>query len=261
MKLSFSTLGCAERSLDEVVALAKNYGIDALEIRGLRKEFGYNNIVEFKPDAIDGTLSLLADNGIRIILLDTSCMLHNKPNDDIIREGKIAIDTANKLGVPYIRVFGNEIVGDKDECIAHVIEGLKELCDYAASTKVKVLLEVHGDFNTFEAFDPIVSALGDNKNFGILWDIMHTSKTFGERWMEFYERYSSLIYHIHVKDYDKDGLCQIGEGVIPIAPITKHLIDSGFDGYFSLEWERQWHPELCEIEKALEAFVAVMKQI
>ena len=45
-------------------------------------------------------------------------------------------------------------------------------------------------------------------------------------------------------------LCHVGDGDIPIAAIVKKLIEDGFDGYFSLEWEKKWHPELpdCDTE-------------
>ena len=35
MKLCFSTLGCHDRTLEEIFSLAKKFNIDALEIRGV----------------------------------------------------------------------------------------------------------------------------------------------------------------------------------------------------------------------------------
>ena len=35
MKLCFSTLGCSELSLEDIVCLAKAYGISAIEVRGI----------------------------------------------------------------------------------------------------------------------------------------------------------------------------------------------------------------------------------
>ena len=35
MKLCFSTLGCTERSLEDILLLAKKYNIQNLEVRGI----------------------------------------------------------------------------------------------------------------------------------------------------------------------------------------------------------------------------------
>ncbi len=261
MNLSFTTLGCAEKNLADVVALAKEYGIHTLEIRGLGDQFDNRWVKEFRPEEIDNTIAYLKENDISIVALDTSCNMHVVPNDKTIAEAKAAIDIAEKLGAKYIRVFGNEIKGDRDECIAHVIAGLRELCEHAENTSVQVLLEVHGEFNCIEVFEPIVKELGSYKSFGILWDIMHTNRTYGENWAKFYEAFKSYIRHIHVKDASSQGLVLPGEGDLPIIPITRYLLADGFEGCFSLEWEKKWHPELGDLEEALTAFNKVMAQV
>ena len=65
----------------------------------------------------------------------------------------------------------------------------------------------------------------------------------------------------YIKDYsdEKEQLCLIGEGSIPIGDIVSTLLNDGYDGYFSLEWEKKWHPELPEIEEALKAYVSMMR--
>ena len=52
-----------------------------------------------------------------------------------------------------------------------------------------------------------------------------------------------------------------GEGNIPILPIVRQLLTDGYDGYFSLEWERKWHPELPDIGLALTDFTGLMKEV
>ena len=79
------------------------------------------------------------------------------------------------------------------------------------------------------------------------------------------------IRHIHIKDHHRQKLasgqnnageiqlCLPGEGDVPIGPITRTLIEDGFDGYFSFEWEKKWHPELPEPEIAFPAYVRLMR--
>ena len=41
----------------------------------------------------------------------------------------------------------------------------------------------------------------------------------------------------------------------------KELIEDGYTGYFSLEWERKWEPELEPIEIALEHYKKLLEVI
>ena len=58
MKFCFSTLGCTERSLDDVLTLAKKYSIDALELRGLDGVMDNRKIAALSPESREETLSL-----------------------------------------------------------------------------------------------------------------------------------------------------------------------------------------------------------
>jgi sugar phosphate isomerase/epimerase len=55
-------------------------------------------------------------------------------------------------------------------------------------------------------------------------------------------------------------LCRVGEGQIPIKAIVRQLLAGGYTGYFSLEWEKKWHPELPGAEIAYPDFVRVMNE-
>jgi len=55
--------------------------------------------------------------------------------------------------------------------------------------------------------------------------------------------------------------CLIGEGVFPVLDVIKLLNNKGFDGYYSLEWEKFWNDALEEPEVALPAYVRYMRKI
>ena len=44
-----------------------------------------------------------------------------------------------------------------------------------------------------------------------------------------------------------------------MGPITKALEKDGFDGYYSLEWEKKWHPELPDPDVALPVYRKLMR--
>ena len=60
------------------------------------------------------------------------------------------------------------------------------------------------------------------------------------------------LVHVHIKDgkpwADQDisswQYTRIGEGIIPIREIIDMIYSTGYDGYFSLEWESAWRQEL-----------------
>ena len=262
LKLCFSTLGCVEKGLDEVISLARNHGIEALEIRGLGGNISTSDIKEFYTESATNTKNELSKSALLPLVLGTSCMFHTEEKyAKAMVEGKESIDIAERIGFPFIRVFGNNITEDKECCIARVCGGISELCSYAADKNVCVLLEVHGDFNTSEALLPIIDSLKDTKNFGLIWDVAHTHRVYRKEWREFYEAMKPYIRHVHIKDVrdSDDSLCQVGEGNIPISDIVTALIDDGYDGYFSLEWEKKWHPELGCIEDALKNFTDIIR--
>lgn len=262
-KLCFSTLGCTERSLCEVIALAKRYGIKNLEIRGLSGVLDNASIPHFSDFEIEKTKELLSIGGVSVRVIGASASFDTREKHEAnISEAMNAVLVAERLGAPYVRVFGNRIRADVDEACKNVSDGISALCDKALPYGVTVLLEVHGDFNRKETLSPILSALSEKENFGIIWDIAHSHTVYGENFAELYDFIRPYIKHVHIKDsgISVDGkrhLVLPGDGDIPIKEIMKKMESDGFDGCYSLEWERHWHKELLPIENALDAFLEV----
>ena len=267
MKLCFSTLGCTEMDLASILDLANKYHIFALELRGIGGVMDNRRIEALDVAHTEETQAMFANSKVSPRVLGTSCSFHNiEKYEAAIEEGKACVEIAARLHIPYIRVFGNNVTGETDEeretCIARVIAGIREICEYASNTEVTVLLEVHGDYNKVETLQPITDALGFHPHFGLIWDIAHTH-AYGAQWPLFYQAFRPYIRHIHIKDRANESgkLTLPGEGDLPILPIVRTLISDGFDGYFSLEWEKKWHPELPEIAAALTCYTALMEQV
>ena len=270
MKTAFSTLGCPDWTFTKIVECAKNNGINALEIRGINSVMEADKITEFTAENMAETKRILKDNGLKIINFGTSCNFHNDDNVALsIEEGKRTVDVCNPMNIPYIRVFGDTIntQGDTERVIKNVVHGISEICAYGQDKNVTVLLEIHGNFNTAENVSKVMDGLKTYENFGILWDIEHSDKIYGDNWREFYKLIKPIIKHVHIKDYIRASgdapfkLTTVGDGDIPISDIVNTLIDDGYDGYFSLEWEKKWVPELPEFEVGLESFLRTMGSI
>lgn len=268
MKLSFSTLGNPEWSFEKTLEEAEKLGFNAIEIRGIEGKMMPGEIPQFFPENQASTKAQLSKHNLKICGFGTSVNFHDFDKyEDMIEQGKAAIDVCVDMEIPFIRVFGDRIVSEdvRDMVVQSVIKGIGELCDYAQGKSVKVLQEVHGNFNTLENVMEVVSALKHKPEFGILWDIAHSDKIYGDDYLKFYNEIKSFIFHVHFKDHHRANgkfeLCLVGKGDIPIKDIFNTLKADGYNGYISLEWEKKWHPELPEPEIAYPAFTEFMKNI
>jgi len=267
-KLCFSTLGCAGLCLAESARLGKTHGMSGIELRGIAGETDARKIPDLAAEHAADSRALLDEVGIVPVVLGTSCKFHDPgKRRAALDEGVASAKAAAGLGIPFIRVFGNDAKPDAATATRSVIEGIGELC--AAAGDVIVLLEVHGDFNRSEALMPVIGALdrGGVRNFGLIWDVAHSDRAYGSEWQRFYNDIAPWVRHVHIKDHVRIAagsgtrsfrLTMPGDGEIPIRDIVRRLALDGYSGYFSLEWERMWHPELPPIEDALPRFVEIM---
>lgn len=267
-KLCFSTLGCAGLCLAESARLGKTHGMSGIELRGIAGETDVRKIPDLAAENAADSRALLDEVGIVPVVLGTSCKFHDPgKRRAALDEGVASAKAAAGLGIPFIRVFGNDAKPDAATATRSVIEGIGELC--AAAGDVIVLLEVHGDFNRSEALMPVIGALdrGGVRNFGLIWDVAHSDRAYGSEWQRFYNDIAPWVRHVHIKDHVRIAagsgtrsfrLTMPGDGEIPIRDIVRRLALDGYSGYFSLEWERMWHPELPPIEDALPRFVEIM---
>lgn len=267
MKYSFSTLGCPEWSYEKVLSEAQRMGFTGLEIRGIDGVMRADKIPQLSKDQLPETKRELAEKGLEIIGFGTSCRFHSPEEyGAAVEEGKRAIDVCADAGIPFIRVFGDQIKDESEqqEVIGRVAKGIRELCDYAAGTPVMVLQEVHGNFNRLETIMGVVEKVKDCPNFGLIWDIAHSDKTYGDDWKTFYQGIRSYIRHVHIKDHIREkgfSLCLVGDGDIPIKDIVHTLESDGYHGYYSIEWEKLWHPDLPDAEIAFPGFLEYMKAL
>lgn len=262
MKLAFSTLGCPEWTFDQVLDRAQRMGYQGIELRGVNGKMRADEIDVFRPENRKATMEQVRAHNLTICGFGASSMFHNPEQlQNALSDGRAAIELCADIGVKHVRVFGNDIDRSVDEetAIRRVADGIRQLCDEAKGTDVRVLLEVHGDFNTKErilrAYD-----LVNRDNFGILWDVEHSDETDRGDFMPFYEAVRPLIYHVHLKDHVRlpEGgfrLCETGEGDIPLKQMMNQMLADGYQGFFSLEWEKKWHPELRDPEEEFPAFV------
>lgn len=268
LPLSFSTLGCPKWDWGTILAQASKMGFGGIEFRGIQGEMDLTKRPEFAGTGWKASLKDLRSRSLRVAGLGASTQLHE--SDATKRQAgmdsaKKFIELAHNLQCPYIRVFGDKFVeGQSREATNdRIVAGLQELGAAAKGTKVTVLMETHGDFNRGDMLRDLIKR-ADTKQVGLLWDAHHTVMFGNEQPALTWEKIGSEVRHVHLKDSRrKENDVQyvlFGDGVVPLREIVTLLSKGGYSGFYSLEWEKGWHPELEEPEIAFPRFIEKMHE-
>jgi sugar phosphate isomerase/epimerase len=266
--LSFSTLGCPEWTMKQIVDFAAQHQYQGIEVRGILKQLDLTQCTEFKKENRVSTLRMLSDNKLSFVNLGSSATLHfsdaneRKKNID---EGKRFIDLAHELRCPHIRVFPNNFPKgqEKSATMDLIAKGLLELATHANGSNVDVLIETHGDLLFIDDLEKVMKA-AEHKNVGLIWDVTNMWTKTKESPKEAYARLKNYIRHTHIKDAklidNKIQYVLMGQGDVPIFEAIDALATGGYKGYYSFEWEKLWHPEIEAPEIAIADYPKAMKK-
>lgn len=243
-RLAFSTLGCPETDLEEVLRLADQYGFAGVELRAQHDQPVHIGLSKPERRAI-------AQRFIRAGITPLSVASYVKVaasavgDHEVIDDGFAHLQLAADLGAPYLRVFAG---GDRngvdtavqDQRAAH---RLARLATYATNLGVTLALETH---DSHRRARDVVRVL-DHPGCGsvqIVWDVLHT--WLGEETpAQSRALIGDRISYVQVKDVpSRDDLTPVlmGAGVLPLTEVSETLSNDGYTGWVSWEYERAWHP-------------------
>lgn len=266
LPIAFSTLGCPRWDWATILSRAAEYGYAAVELRGIQGEMDLTKRPEFRAARLSASLKELDDAGLRLAGLGASARLHDA--DPAVRaaqldEARRFIDLAQRLRAPAVRVFGDRLVAGqpREATIERVVAGLRALGEHAKGSGVTVLLESHGDFCDSPTLIEIMEGAA-METVGLLWDTHHTFVAAKEEPGRTLTELGRYVRHVHLKDSKPDdkGVRYVltGTGTVPVRDIVRLLAGRGYEGYFSFEWEKAWHPEIEEPETVFPQFARVM---
>ena len=181
---------------------------------------------------------------------------------DEIRKAKENVDLAAALGVPMMRhdagyaPFKRKYNTGFDSALSYMAQAILEVTEYAQERGVRTLTENHGFFSQDATrVEKLINAVG-HPNFGALVDIGNfmcadedSTRSVGLM--------APYAYHVHCKDfYWKSGMdiapgdgwfqtragnylrgAVVGFGAAKAAQSLQTLQRSGYDGYYSIEFE------------------------
>jgi sugar phosphate isomerase/epimerase len=266
--LSFSTLGCPDWTFQQIVDFAAKHHYQGIEVRGILKQLDLAKCATFSKENKSTTMKMMSDNGLKFVNLGSSCNLHiaeeieRKKNLD---EGKRFIDLAQEFNCPFIRVFPNNFPKEQERnaTMDLMVKGLMELANYANGGNVSVLVESHGDLLTIEDLEKVMSAAA-HPHAGLVWDVTNMWIDTKESPTLAYEKLKKYIRHTHIKDAKMvDGKIRyvlLGQGEVPIFEAIDVLVKGGYEGYYSFEWEKHWHPEIEASDLAIGNYADAMRK-
>jgi len=250
-KLSFSTLPCMDYDADMLYGLCKKYGFSGAEVR--TKDDG---------SFVCGKNLYVTDVGSSICI--------KKYDKELLDSATSLASAVHKSGIKAMRIFlGNfcqRFDAAREEInYDEIVEMLKKLAD---SSECEIWIETHNEFATGKALKKLLSDI-DRENVKIIWDIIHPIED-GETPEETIACIGEKIAHVHIKDGKRRSdpiwhdflYTPLGEGELPIKKIVRLLIESGYDGFFSLEWESLWRKELKDlgwsVDEILQKYIEFM---
>jgi sugar phosphate isomerase/epimerase len=269
MKLAYSSLACPDWMVEQAADAVERYGFDGIEWRLADHE----PISQETPEpTIERVVAATRSRGLQVAALDSSCRLAQpdaQGRGAALQEGRFMVDLAVTLGAPIVRVFGGPLppgisVG---EAIAPAAEVLHSLAQYAAERGVRVLLETHDPAWSQSANAVALLEAAGEPHAGILYDVLHPCRM-GEAVEHTVAAIGPHVDLVHLKDGRRppDGsedwpLCALGEGDVPLGAVLAGLAASGYEGWYTFEWEKRWHPELAEPEVALPGGLAYVRAL
>ncbi len=261
MKLCFSTIGCPNWTLRDIVTAAKDLGYEGIEIRSIRNEVYAPSMREFNQD-LDKTQKLLARTGIKIAMLTSNCALANHNDETAVERAKAYVDLAKRLDVPYVRVMSTDRPyydgGDLQLCTVRY----REIVEYAKGTGVTPLMETNGLFVDTKLLKTFLDDIGEGG--GALWDVHHPYRYNDEKIEDTIANLQSHIKYVHLKDskIEKGKVVykMMGYGDIPLDETVNALKQNGYNGYHTFEWVKLWDKDLEDGGIVFAHYASFMKQ-
>jgi sugar phosphate isomerase/epimerase len=264
MQLSFWTLGTPDWTNQQVVAAAKRFGFDGVD---LRCAAGRNVSMQSTPQQVEALRRLFADSGVEI----ASILAYNERGnaegvdwalvqDDIARH----IELAQRLGTRAMRV--NAASPARDSTWDAYIEGFAGALTRALAGNDSIVLNMQNHPGAPSAAQVAkLAAIVHSPYFGAGFSPDHCVDM-GEDVVAAAVMLAPVVKQLHLADRERlpDGklkACLPGAGLVPNRDVIEVLQRHGYDGWVSFKWEKPTYPDLPDAELALPHFIAFMKGV
>lgn len=262
--LSASTLGAPGEDLAGVLDCLGRTGIGGLELRLSAGEIADPAMTRRARREVR---AMVEGAGVVVTGVASYIYVASDLPDDVVLGALVgALDAAADLGASVVRVFpgaptkpsGQDrvpvLLEHRDQVADRAARRLDAIGAYAAECGVVPALETHDSHPTGALVAEILGRV--EAPVGAIWDLVHpwrVGESLTDTWAALGQWVTGGRGSVQVKDADLPSSATpllIGRGSLPTDPFADLLVEVGYAGTVTLEWERAWHPEAAPLEEA-----------
>ena len=248
MNLSFSTNRWTGYSMNDFIAIAREYKFNGIEIHDIDTLSD-----DLNPEMTANIRRKLQENNLSIPCINLVADIALEP-EKAMRELIRCLETAQRIRVPYIRL---KATADEDDAIRQF---LRNAIPLAEQTKVILLIETVGPYADTGKLRALLNDFVSD-SLGALWDLHYPYQVCGETPQKTVQNLGASILHIHAKDsLNVNEHSLLGEGALPLDDIVKALRSINYVGFISIEWDPAWVSEINSLEVIFPQFVSFMSR-
>jgi len=202
-------------------------------------DLNLHHVIE-KGERVDAISKALADNGQRIFIVSGGWCDFFDPLPQVTATFESVdrqVDIARQLGVDRMRLFYGRLPADdfSPARLSTIVENLRRLSDRHPT--MRFVFENHG---SGAAARPSVCAeiltRVDRPNIRQNFDPINFEHV-GVNSMTALRQLQPLVDHVHLKGIAGDEFCEFGSGDVDLRPVLQSLVQNGYRGAFTVEYE------------------------
>ena len=248
MNLAFSTRGWKDYPWDMQISDATEHHFQGIEVYDL---FHCDTLTDrggaFGKYHQNETMRMLLDNKLYIPCLDSSIDLSSWDalNDENIY---FLMETAYSMHIPYVAVCA---MSEHEDIVR---ENLHRLLEKASDMHICLLIKTVGIYANTEKLRSLMDFYACDE-LAALWDMHHPYRDYHESPDTTITNLGAYVRHVHLRDSDDNmEYTLIGEGTIPVSRMMRALSSINYDGFITMEWKKDWLPDMQDREIILSYF-------
>ena len=252
MKLSFSTRGWTDLAWEQQVSDAEEYRFQGIEVYNLTRIPALTDRSgPFHEYHLNETYRDIRQKKLAVSCLDTCIDLSTGKID--LEEFQHLFHAADVLHCPYVAVIALQ---DREDLVR---ANLDLLLPYLSETEIMLLIKTTGIYADTGRLRSLLDSYARDE-LGALWDMHHPYRDFHETPESTIRNLGAYVRHVHIRDSADDGNYRlIGEGSLPLMDMMRALSSIDYDGFISMEWKREWMPDLAMREVLMPYFINYMR--
>ncbi|MBP5225707.1 MAG: TIM barrel protein [Lachnospiraceae bacterium] len=256
-KLCFSSLNCPELTHEEMVRLAKAYGLYGIELRGKTAA------EHISPDTPESRLSelrkLYKENGVAVAGVTSYVKLADVENTaENVETLKRYASLAESMDAEYVRVYYGKGCAPSEDALC---DAIGKACETVRGTNVRLLMEIHDELKTAAQAAALFGAAGSPQGFGYIYNTLYAFR-FDEGPRASWETAGPYTGATHINPHrfaaanrEGDSQCLPQDCDYNLRGLLDIIDESAFCGPNVIMWETPFDPDLKKLPEVLPAFM------